>query len=383
MMSSKSQVKGDGIQSVDEVRPNSNHVVSQQKLTDESIETIFEGEYLPVDISVGQYGDESKTYSNEEERREVRAPTVIEKAYANVIGVNNVLSSMPDNLSSASKIVIETATPSESENGGSECENEINRTNSVVRRGIRLLKQSSLPETYHSNGATCEINMQKENSFNEGKFKVSHSWTSYQSSGITLTPFLSPYGSSTTLTGSMYTASEGWKSLSGMVSIPESGDVFVTPSVSGDAFAADVRNQDDKNWSFSSCHSHLDLGLENREHERENAINEEKLRDLKSCVNTNLKNSSVKESAKDSMKKMFRGIQKRNSSKDKKTGWKNGKDKSVEIIVQADYQDGMLSNHSTVVPKAIRRTKSNESASSLSKTYLGGARAILVEKVRF
>ena len=204
-----------------------------------------------------------------------------------------------------------------------------------------------------------------------------YSWKSYPSSGITFNAgaYLSPNGSSNTLTGTMYTASEGvCTSVSGMTSFSDSvfDCTFLTPiGGSRTSFERDMATSKSYHSNFGS-RDDLDL-------EKENAFNEEKLKDI----------TMQRENSKDSFKnKIFKGI---NNKSKKKGRLKRSKESVFEVFVEGNTREKVHKHVKSSVPGILKKSSSCDSESVPlrrrdnhvePKSGVGGNKAVLVQKVR-
>lgn len=200
-----------------------------------------------------------------------------------------------------------------------------------------------------------------------------HSWQSYPSSGIKMNTgaYFSPSGSSNTVTGTMYTASEGVRtSASGMTSFSDSvfDGSFLTP-IGGSKTS--FERMTEKNNSY-----HSEFGSTDEfDLEKENALNEEKLKDIK----------LQKDTSKDSIKrKIFNGISNRNKRKSK---FKSSKENLLEQTSNERKSDKPPRRS---VPGILKKSVSSDSGKIPSKQrdnkvemqpILGGTKALLVQKV--
>ena len=233
--------------------------------------------------------------------------------------------------------------------------NEHNRLNTV---GQKLIKYGSFDSSAMNNK---RLRLSKS----------AYSWQSCPSTGITfnLGAYLSP-GSSNTLTGTMYTASEGVRtSVSGMTSISDSifDGNFLTP-VGGSRNSLQEDTTVNKSYNSSSG-SFDDFDLE-----KENALNEEKLKDI----------VLQKELSKDSLQsKSVNGI---NGKSKKKGRLKRSKDKHFEEVCRSKSE----SNKKPVVQGILKKSVSCDSgkfgvrqknSNAEAKQIVGGTKALLIQKV--
>ena len=214
--------------------------------------------------------------------------------------------------------------------------------------------------------------------------KSCHSWQAYSSVLSTGNAgyYISPTGSSNTLTGTMYTASEGVRtSVSGMTSFSDSvfDGEYLTP-IGGSRTSLDEA-RGTKNDSNSDSGS-----TDGYDFQKENALNEEKLKDIK----------LQRESSKDSLKrKLIKGL----NGKSKRKGRLK---RSKECVFESN-KDGSKNKQENApsVPGILKKSISNDS-SAKSQTKMeflqkresipkrenaeiepltGGTKALLVKKV--
>ena len=215
--------------------------------------------------------------------------------------------------------------------------------------------------------------------------KSCHSWQTYGSylnagnAGF----FISSPGSSNTLTGTMYTASEGVRtSVSGMTSFSDSvfDGEYLTPIGGSRASLNETKNVDyyDSNSDSGSSDGH--------DFQKENALNEERLKDIK------LQRESSKSSIK---RKLIKGINGKSKRK--------GRLKDSKECVNDNNKDEVKNNVYNVAPVTgiLKKSVSNDSADrpqtklearqkrdpvprrdkAESEPLIGGTKALLVKKV--
>ncbi|KAL4216319.1 hypothetical protein ACF0H5_024045 [Mactra antiquata] len=281
-----------------------------------------------------------------------------------------------------------------------------------------LGRGSSLDDNDENKGASCDKSKTgivgkfvKQQSLPEDTNDRHRSWIGFNSnanssdySGM----FLSPYGSSNTLTGSMYTASEGMHtSRSGMTSFSGNTDFYLTPQISSLASFQNSDISDLDHMVYYSCHSNLKLMLENENNEdlekekNDNELNEIKLRDIK--VNT--KDTKDEKPKRDSFKnKILKGVYKRNSSK-KKRAHEHAQQQSfhehaqkqslnlppdknfVQMVAKTD-DIGTKQTAPKVIHGILKSSVSSDSdsyrhgnrQSEASTVKLGGTKTLLIEK---
>ena len=214
----------------------------------------------------------------------------------------------------------------------------------------------------------------------------------FQMSVATYTPtvnqsrlFLSPNESTNTLTESMHTASEGMRSSrSGITSFSGNTDFYMTPNEASFASFAHSDLSSLDRLVYYSCHSNLKLMLENENNEqmesecKENEENETKLRDMES-INKVTSKGSLKS-------KIFKGIQKRHSSKKKPshehTPNQRVVNQPVQLVVKTDIRSNQVT--SRVIHGILKSSVSSDSdcAKQLEPDYkIGGKKTLLIEKV--
>ena len=200
-----------------------------------------------------------------------------------------------------------------------------------------------------------------------------HSWQAYNSVITGNTGYyISPPGSSNTLTGTMYTASEGVRtSVSGMTSFSDSvfdGD-FLTP-VGGSKTSLDEKKKTKKSDNSDSG------STDEYDFQKENALNEEKLKDIK----------LQRESSKDSLKrKLIKGLNGKSKRKErikrsKECVFEINKDKNGRNNYIKPTVPGILKKSISCDSGATSQTKM-EPLPTPEKAEIGGTKALLVKKV--
>ena len=246
-------------------------------------------------------------------------------------------------------------------------------TNSVSKPGGKFVKQVSLPDCVSYNDI-------------QGAVVPRDSSLPCACAG-TANFFLSPYASSNTLTGSMYTASEGlYRSRSGITTLSEYTDcLYPSNANSFSKFPSAVSSLDQ--LTFQSCHSNLKFLTEQNEHDiesLENAVNEEKLKGLEE------NDVHKKEHGSNKKTKLFKGLNKRKCSKKRMCSKKENDLKQVQTIVTSD----VASNSKVVIQGILKSSASCESyvdnvgnahygqglKTEVNKST-GGTKALLIEKV--
>ena len=214
--------------------------------------------------------------------------------------------------------------------------------------------------------------------------KSCHSWQTYGSYLNTGNAgfYISSPGSSNTLTGTMYTASEGVRtSVSGMTSFSDSvfDGEYLTPIGGSRASLNETRNVD-------YFDSNSESGSSDHDFQKENALNEEKLKDIK----------LQRESSKNSIKrKLIKGINGKSRRK--------GRLKDSKECVNDNNKGEVKRNVYNVPPVTgiLKKSVSNDSADRPqtklearqkrdpipkrdkieSEPLIGGTKALLVKKV--